>query len=278
MGADTVRSAPHETAVVRQTDISPSQQLVNIISGHYGGRLASETLTAMFLVKERPLANRIRCPQISQATGIEEYAMIVLQSPSIIPCISQEARRLLATIDLPEGGRSPTLVLSPEDREYLQMEIIYRMFLNTCLSGNVHLLHVAVKWCMANGVSAAMIADPHDLWLSRFANDLFRSASLPYSPLHKFYHHFSAAVPFNKPARSRSLSDLSSLVNCYCVPDPDYEQMVVGELSNQIRSLVSDYGVDCLDDGYYDGTIDHDGGDGRYDYDDEDAEDWDTKS
>ena len=124
-------------------------------------------------------------------------------------------------------------------------------------SSNVHLLNVAVQWCMANDVGAAMIADPHNLWLSRFADDLFHSASLPHSPLHKFYHHFPPAVPLNKPARSRSLSVLSTLVNCHCLPDPVYEQMVLDDLSNQIRNLVSRNGDDdILDDEGYDYGVD----------------------
>jgi hypothetical protein len=213
----------------------------------------------MFLLKGRRFNRNIRCPQMAHATDVEEYGMIVLESPSIIRYIAHQARRLLATIDLPEGGGSPTLVLSPENREYLQMDVIYRIFLDTCLSSNVHLLHVAVKWCMANGVGPAMIADPHNLWPSQFADDLFRSASLPHSPLHKFYHHFPAAVPFNRPARSRSLSDVSSLASCHCVPDPDYEQMVLGELSDQIRNLISANGDDdILYDENSDGGIDDD--------------------
>ena len=79
----------------------------------------------MFHSRTRRLARTITSDAVRSSTTIGRYSALILSAPNILGRLAQTARDSLACAD------HPPVTLTDEQRKQLQIDCLYRRFLNT---------------------------------------------------------------------------------------------------------------------------------------------------
>ena len=201
--------------VHRRPDLSATSQLIRIIDNNWGS-FATETVTAMFLLRTKRHYFLKDSQRLTSAQTVEQFAVLILAAPRLIVSAAPLVRAHLACVDLPEDSPAPTLVLSTDARRRLQQDCLFRDLRQTVLADSPKLILLAAARAIEDGTAEALLSDPFRALLSDFAHVVWSSAMIPGSAYHWAWHDFHSVPIPGALTRSYSADSVHQLSERSC--------------------------------------------------------------
>jgi hypothetical protein len=204
---------------------------------------ADHTVYVMFHSRTQRLASTVVSQAVRSSTSLGLYAALILSAPLQLHLLAQPARDRLACAD------QPPVTLTEEQREELQLDCLYRLFLHSEIGRHFALCYTVAYVCTIRGLAPVLLAHHRQRpLLSSIANAANATMLMPTSKYH-WMHHYQPRPSTASGRRRHSLSDLSVLP-CDCPPDHPRAHAQLRGIVDALRALDLNRATENADDDY----------------------------
>ena len=147
---DVASAAPPPAPAVRFDPATAFDQLLFVVQTMFSS-FALLTVHVMFHSRTRRLARTITSEAVRSSPTIGHYSALILSAPITIKRLAQAARDCLACAD------QASITLTDEQRQLLQIDCLYRRFLNTEIGYHFPLCYETAYVCAVRNLAPVLL-------------------------------------------------------------------------------------------------------------------------